>query len=310
MDKWWETTRALRAFTSNHQIADESEFIAEWLALTRATFRVDFSFATLVTEARKIEAAAPRETAGSSAVSAFVNAFFKDLSTSSSLTLVEDVDLHWGFRSLAAASVSPSGNAPSGVVAIGNCSRSDFTSPELFHFQAAAEELGSALDRFRFRKIFERNKILVEIGERAEFLDLKDLLADITARVRTHLRVGLCAIRLIDKKEQFWPVALSPNSQGNLQYLLSPHCPNVTPDLFENRRSIAICNRRKKQASLSFFQTYLGTRLLSKPGKLIGLLELYRGASHGFDTEEIVFLEELAQLASLALNQSKLPLLE
>ncbi len=309
MEKWQEAVQALRAFTWNDTIEDEKEFIEQWLALIRTAFRVDFSFATLVTQARKIEAAAPADPCGSPPVSVFVNAFFDDLSTSSCPTLVEDIDLRWGFRSLVAASLSPTGKGLSGIIAIGDCSRADFTAPELFHFQNASEELGFALRRSLLRKIFRRKKILVEVAEETPFLEIRELLANITARVKRYLAVDLCAIRLIDTKEHFWPVALSPD-QSNLQYLLSPHCGDLTPRLFEKKRSVAISYRRNEQTSPSPFHAYLGTRLLSKAGALIGLLEIYSAASRAFDPEEIAFLEELAQLASQAINHSKVPLRE
>ena len=305
MEKWRAATQALRAFTWNDKIEDERDFIEQWLALIRTAFRVDFSFATLITQERKIEAAAPTDPSGSHLVSLFVNAFFEDFSTSRSPTLVEDIDVRWGFRTLAAASLSPTGKGLSGVIVIGGGSRSDFTARELFHFQNTTEELGFALRRSRLRKIFKRNRILVAVAEETDSLGFKEVLANAAARARNHLGTDLCAIRLIDQKQHFWPIALSPDSRGNLEFLLSAQGANITPRLFEKRRTIAVSCHRRNQPSPSPYPVYLGTRLPPKEEKLLGVLEVYSTNSRMFGTEEIVFIEELAQLVSLSLNRSK-----
>lgn len=100
MDNWSEAVQSIRAFTWNRTIRDEDKFVHRWLVKLRSAFRGQFAFATLSLREKTIEASSPENTCELDFVSQFINSFFDDFSTSKVPTVVEDIRLRWGFRSL------------------------------------------------------------------------------------------------------------------------------------------------------------------------------------------------------------------
>jgi hypothetical protein len=304
MNRWVEEVQSVRSFTWSHTIADERDFLVEWLTRVRVAFRVDFSVATLLLKTRKLETTAPANLSRLPYVSAFLNGFFEEFRPSASPTVVEDNKLRWGFRSLVVASISPTGQSPAGIVAVGDSSRYTFTAPESFQFQRIAEELGMVLRRSVARKTFYRKKLLLELAEEIDFAVPDKILPSIARRTGGELGADLCVIRLTGRDGRLKVVAPDPNPAGCIEHRLSVHHRELTPLLFKKKPSIEIANLHQP-ASRPAFRAYLGTRLLSKSGKLIGLFEIYSFAPRKFAIEDISFLEEIAKVVSLILARAR-----
>jgi len=306
MNSWCEQVHAIRAFTWNHRIANERNFLQQWLARIRSAFRVDFSFAAVLLNARKIETVAPENSSALRSIVEFVSSFLEDLSASKVPTVVEDVRRRWGFTSLVVASLAPAARQPLGVVAVGASGMRTFTAPESFQLQYLTEEAGRALKRLAARRVRDEQEILRAVIEDMNVLELEPLLARITDRVRNYLASEICTIRLYVAQGRLCPVAMAPAQNSDVSRFLPAHHRELTPLLLRRRRSIVIPGLCKEPSSSSRVvqinpKAYLGTRLLSRENKLIGVLEICSAAPRIFGREEVAFLEAVAQLASMAI---------
>jgi len=154
-------------------------------------------------------------------------------------------------------------------------------------------------------------KLLKEFSQDITTLDIDGLLKKLTEKVREFFQGDICDVRLIEGGE--WQL------RG-----ISGIDPNQIPDawgsnlrrslwIVENRRPLMIPDITKegiREAGKALgplgIQGYLGVPIVSRQGEVIGVLRVLTYQTREFSQEEIDFLQQLANGAAIAFDNTKL----
>jgi len=318
----WEEFRSIRALVWNRRIIDEKRFLIRWLSKVRKLFKVDFSSLFLSAE-KNFNLFLPQDSSLAALFAKFAHSLLESSTNLKAPLVVEDINADdrfrkqdWGFRSLLGIPFPSSGSEPSGVLLLGSFHPRLFTPIELFHLQWLADELAWAIKESetqrRYQELLHRQQTLHGFLVDISVLELNQLLKKMAEAVVGYFHGDFSTVRLLDGRDHFRLIAMSPEVDTIAQDLLATPGTHITPKLLQGQNYIAVPDLLKSPEFSSSRQAgygvraYLGVPLLSPQGKITGVLDVCSFSPRDFSGEEISFIEQIARQATIAIENARL----
>lgn len=161
------------------------------------------------------------------------------------------------------------------------------------------------------KKYGEVQELLKEISQDITSLDVASLLKKLTEKVREVLRVDVADVRL--RADEIWHVIGAAGIDSELLRSGLATVRGRSKWIIQNRRPLVISDIEQQTDRLTGsvlsglgIRGYLGVALYSRDGEVIGILRALTYQPRNFTQEEVELLQQLANGAAIALENSRL----
>jgi len=203
-----------------------------------------------------------------------------------------------------------------GALNLGSLRPRCYGKKEVAILSPVAEILSLAVENSNLYQESERReeiqKLLKELSQATTSLDIDRLLKKFTENVQELLRVDVCDVRMLERER--WvlmaisgidPTLTSPTqdktSYGRLEWVIENRKPLMIPD--GNQEGTIPPGETVKALGC---RGYLGVPMLSRSGKVTGVIRALTYQPRQFSQEEVELLQQLSNSATIAIENTKL----
>jgi len=203
-----------------------------------------------------------------------------------------------------------------GALNLGSLKPRCYGKKEIAILSPVAEILSLAIENSNLYQESERReeiqKLLKELSQATTLLGIDRLFKKLTENVQELLRVDICDVRMLEGER--WnlmaisgvdPSLTSPtraiNSYGRLEWIIENRKPLMIPD--SSQEGTIPPGETVKALGC---RGYLGVPMLSRSGKVTGVIRVLTYQPRQFSQEEVELLQQLSSSATIAIENAKL----